>query len=223
MDKKYEVKLSLKELILLDGKVSESVQKIIETAKKENSVGFELPVMNEIILRSEETGKLNWAYKEIRNCRYCEDKPYDYNRYPRNGKYHNKGDKNYDKPKYYRGLKFNEGFVTVTGLGDMCSDCCEKHNVIENLVNYIINNDLKIEIQKNNFVETKYVLDKKKICYKCDSEMYESEMKRKSTVMGNGTFASGCPSCGAESSAFGYSHKHTNEFRHILNSSKGNG
>lgn len=216
MIKTYEIKLTLEELLPLDGKVSEQAQKIINKAKQESTYGFDLPVMNEILRDSEKSGKLTWTYKQIRSCSYC-DKSYDYHEYPRSGRYHRKGEKNYDKPKYYSGIKFNEGFITIQGNGDMCSECATKHNVIHRLIDYIINNDLKTQIQKNDYKFSKYIKDDIRICYKCGNEMQESEMGRERTFMGDGTFPSTCPSCKAGSSGFGNNHKTTNKFVMIKN------
>lgn len=164
MDKTYEIKLTFDELKALDGTVSEIAQKIIDLAKKEQSFGFSLPVLNEILRNAEEKGRLTWTYKSIRSCEYC-DKKYDYAKYPRSGKYHRKGDKNLNKPLYYSGIKFNEGFVTIQGLGDMCRECCDKHDVIHQLIDYILDNDLHIEIQKNDYRDSKYLKDDIRICY----------------------------------------------------------
>lgn len=131
--KTYSIDLVLNELILLDGKVSDKAQIIIDKAKQESSYGLELPIMNEILRKAEENGKLTWRYKSIRSCNYC-DKPRTYHTYPRNTKYHSKGDNNYDKPIYYKGIVFNEGFVTIQGKGDMCVDCEKKYNVIHRLI-----------------------------------------------------------------------------------------
>lgn len=217
MENTYDVKLSLEELKMLDGKVSEKAQEIINKAKKENSFGFPLPIMNEILRKAEEQGILTWTYKQIISCSFCNDKPHDYYRYPRSGRYHRKGDKNFDNPKYYSGIKFNEGFVVMKGSGDMCSDCCEKYNVIHSLIDYILNNDLKIEIQKNDYRDSKYLKDEIRICYNCEHEMAESEMGKSQTVMGDGYYPSTCPKCGTESKPFGKSHKTTNKFKHRLN------
>lgn len=216
MSKTYEVKLTYDELKQLDGNVSSEAQIVIDKVKKEYTYGFSLPIINEILRNSEEKGKLNWRYKQIRSCAYC-DKKVDYYRYPRGGRYHNKGDKNYNKPKYYSGIKFNEGFVTVEGYGDMCTDCCDKYNIIHQLIDYILDNDLKIEIQKNDYKDSKYLKDDIKICYKCNHEMKESEMGKSPTVMGDGYYPSICPKCGAESKVFGSSHKTSNKIAHRIN------
>lgn len=96
-------------------------------------------------------------------------------------------------------------------MSGICRDCW--FNVyLPKLVNFIIENDLPIEIQKNDIAETKYKKDDIRICYSCGEKMYESEMGRRTTLMGDGTYASKCPKCGAESLLFGNSHKITDEF-----------
>lgn len=215
--KKYTVELSLEELEIINGKVSIEAQEVINLAKKEGSYGFSLSIMNELLREAEEKGELSWRYKDIRSCKYCDEKPYDYYRYTRNSRYRTKGEKNYDKPKYYRGIKFNEGFVTIQGQGDMCGECCEKHNVINTLIDYILDKDLKIQIQKNNYKESRYLKDAIRICFNCENEMTESEMGKSSTMMGDGYYPSTCPKCDSKGSAFGNSHKTTNKFKHRLN------
>lgn len=216
MLKTYKLELTLEELLPIDGKVSEKTQEIINKAKQESTYGFELPVMNEVLRKSEKLGSFTWRFKQIRSCNYC-DKKYDYHEYPRSGRYHKKGDKNHNKPIYYSGIAFNEGFVTFQGQGDICSECASKHNVIYRLIDYILDNDLKVEIQKNDYRFTKYLKDDIRICYECGNEMQESKMGKHSTLMGDGTYPSSCPACGAESLPFGRSHKITNKFVMIKN------
>lgn len=214
--KKYKVDLLYNEILRLDGNVHDEVQKIIDIAKKEQSIGFDWPILNEVIRKSEEIGTLSWSYKQISSCDYCGKKP-DYQRYARSSKFHSKGSKNYDKPIYYSGIKFNEGMVSIQGSGDMCRECCDGHGVVEKMVKYIIENDLKIEIRTNEFSPTKYKKDDVRICYACDEKMYESEMIKEPTLMGRGSYPGTCPKCNATQSLFGSSHKTTNEFRHLLN------
>lgn len=216
VEKLFNVKLPLQELLKLDGNVPQEIQKVIDEAKKESSYGFDLPVMNEILKQSEKNGKLTWTYKQIRSCDYC-DKKSDYHRYPRNGRYHSKGDKNFDKPIYYSGIKFNEGFVTIKGYGDMCSECCGKHKVKERLIDYILEHDFKVQVMKNDYKPGKYLKDDIRICYDCGEEMLESKMTKEMTMMGDGYYPSGCPKCGAKSLPFGRSHTTTNKFGFFRN------
>ncbi len=214
MEKTYEVNLTYNELTLLDGKVNEKTQKIINTAKTEQSFGFDNPSINKALAEAMNCGKLTWRYKQISNCQYC-NKSREYATYTKSSRYHCKGDKNYDKPIYYGGIKFNEGFVTIQGYGDMCNDCFEKYK--KEMIDYIINNDLPIEIQKNDYKITKYIKDPVLICYDCGKEMCESKMGKHRTVMGDGYYPSKCPNCGAESTFCGKSHKTTDKFVMVIN------
>lgn len=213
IEKYYELNLTHNEAVMLDGKVNDKAQKIIDTAKLEYGFGFDNPAINKALAEAMSLGKLTWRYKQISNCSYCE-KQRGYNTYTRNSRYHRKGEKNYDSPKYYSGIKFNEGFVTIQGYGDMCTECFEKYK--HQLIDYILDNDLPIEIQKNDYKPTKYIKDPIKICYKCNEEVCESEMGLRRTMMGDGYYPSRCPHCGAESLAFGNSHKTTDKFKMVL-------
>jgi len=216
IEKRFAINLSLDDLLKLDGNVEEAAQKVIDEAKKESSYGFDLPVMNEILKQAEKQGKLTWSHKQINSCDYC-DKKRDYYVYPRSSRNHRKGDKNYDKPIYYRGIKFNEGFIVFKGMGDMCWDCCTKHKVKERLIDYIINNDLKVQVMKNDYKPGKYLKDDIRICFDCGEEILESQMSKERTLMGDGYYPSGCPKCGAKSIPFGPSHKTSNKFGFIKN------
>ena len=156
--KTYEFNLTYDEVLLLDKQkeLTKENQIKVDNIKEENSIGFPLDIMNEIIMVSKKSGELTWRVKQITHCEYC-DKERDYYRYTRSSRYHRKGDCNYDAPKYYTGYKFNEGFITIKGRGDMCKECEEKYNVIHTLIDYIIDNDLKIEIQNNDYRFSKYI------------------------------------------------------------------
>jgi DNA-directed RNA polymerase subunit RPC12/RpoP len=196
MEKTYTIELTFEELKLLDGKVGEKAQKVIERAKIEAGFGFELPVMNEILAKSMETGKLTWRLKKIRSCPYC-DKKRTYHTYTRNTRYHSKGELNYDKPYYYGGIAFNEGHITIAGVGDMCMECCKKHQVIERLVDYIWDHDLKIEIQENDHRPTKYMKEPVYTCHECGRKTTESKMVWKPAAI-EGWYPAACPHCGSK-------------------------
>jgi len=207
----YAIRATYEELLLLDGKCSDEVQKIIDAAKTEHSIGFELPFMNEALRKAQETGKLEWAFPMIRHCSFC-DKKRGYHKYPRSSRYHHKGQDNADKPLYYSGVRFNPGIVQIQGVGDICYECFKKLRVLERLIDYILDNDLRIEIQKNDFKPTRYIKDPVKICFQCEKEMRESQMGRVSTVMRDGTYPGKCPHCGAIQQWLGKQHKHTDKF-----------
>jgi hypothetical protein len=210
-EKLYSVKLRYENLIHLDGaNVPEDTQKIIDDAKDANKFGFDLPLMNEALLKSIQTGTLKWTRKPIRYCPICA-KTAGYAKYPRNSRHHRKGDPNYDRPLTFSGYAFNEGFVTIRHSGDICIECSEKHDVVDRLCNYIVENDLPIEI-KNKKELSLYTKDDIRICYKCEEEMRESQMGKERTLMGDGFYPATCPNCGAKSLPFGRSHGSTNKF-----------
>lgn len=210
--KEYCVYLTYDEIVLLDGKVGEKSQKVIEQAKKENSFGLD-DFCNEILRMAVERGELTWGSQKISCCEHCRDKPKGYYKYSRSSRYHRKGDIDYDRPYSYIGVKPFQGFVVFQGLPGVCLECwMDKY--LPKIVKYIVDNDLPVELQMNAIAGTKWKKDKMKICYDCGKEMYESEMKRSDTLFGNGTYPSDCPYCGAHG-GFARSHKQTDKFRMI--------
>jgi len=214
LEKKYQVNLAYDELLKLDGLVNEIAQAVIDVAKKEAGYGFSIPVMNEILRKSEETGKLTWMFKNIRSCDYC-DKKRAYAKHSRSSRYHRKGDDNTKYPLNYPGVKFNEGCVVFEGYGDMCQSCMKSNRVMEVMIDYVLDHDLKIQIQKNDYKATRYTLDKIRTCYNCKLEMQESQLGREATLFGDGSFPSSCPHCKAKSGFFGPNHGFTN--KHVMN------
>lgn len=214
----YSFDLTYEEALLLDGQCSVKSQALIEKIKREQSHPHELPLFGQIIEVSLKRGELKWRRKDIHSCPIC-DKNAGYRAYPRRGRYHRKGEPDYDHPKYFDGVAFNEGFIIFKGMGDICGECENKYNLIHGLIDYILENDLKIQIQKNTHKSTKYIKDDGRVCFSCKAEMFESEMGRNHTLMGNGTYPSKCPKCGAESLPFGRTHE-TKGFRMIMKAGK---
>lgn len=211
--KLIEVRLSFEELLILDGKINDAAQKVIDDEKKKIDIGFEFDFMNEVILSSLKIGYFNWNADKMRSCNYCDKKRRNHV-YDRTSRNHNKGDINYDKPIYYYGVTFNTGFITIAGSGLVCNDCEKKYNVINRLKNYILDNNLPIELKQFQN-ESKYKKDDMRICYQCMSDIYESEMGKLPAMFG-GLYPGKCPRCGAESLPFGKSHESTSQFRMIL-------
>jgi len=204
------VSLKYEELLLLDGKVSHGVQEIINKKKYEKSIGFELPLMNEIISKSLTSGQFNYRIDRMRSCSYC-DKKYDYETYSRSSRRHYKGQKNMDKPLYYRGYQFNTGCLIFTNTADICMDCEKKYDIVNRIEKHILENDLKIQLV-NNKDKTMYVKDDMQICWKCGYPIYKSEFEDLPAMMG-GYYKGKCPHCGFEEKLFGPTHRYTSDFR----------
>lgn len=217
-NKLYRLALTYNEAILLDGKVSAEQQKVIDEAKTENKFGLD-DFCNEVLRKALEVGKLSWGRKEISSCSHCEDKPRGYNTYARSGKYHSKGEKNLDAPLKYSGIDPFQGFIVLSGGSGVCADCWFK-KYLPKLINYIVEHDLPIEIQKNSIGNTLYKRDPIRVCFKCGEEIRESEMGTSNTMIGDGKYPSTCPKCGAVSTIFGGSHMATNKYVMIKQEAK---
>ena len=190
------------------------MQAIVNQAKEENAYGLD-PFCNEVLRKAVERGELTWGSKKIRCCTQCDNKPSGYYTYPRNGRYHRKGDKNYDAPFSYSGIEPFQGFIIFTGTSGVCRDCWYNKYLPE-IVHYITDNNLPVQLQKNDIAATRWTKDSIRVCFECGEEMYESEMGTSRTLMGDGTYKSTCPHCGAEETIFGRHHKSTDKFRMLL-------
>lgn len=207
-DKLYTIKLTYDEIITLDGKISEKAQIVVDSAKEEHSLGFSPAIINEVILKSKQIGTFSYTSARMRYCPYCK-KASDYLRYPRNTRYHRKGEKNLDKPTYLNGVVFNPGFIRVLGLGDICVDCERDNQVIQTIENYLLSHDSKVELIGNPL--TVYKKDPIQECHTCGKEMQESKMGREPALL-IGTYPAYCPHCNAEGNGWGVPHKTTDKF-----------
>jgi len=207
-DAKYKVELTYDELVVLDGRVSPDVQKIIELAKTERGYGFEFPLINELIRKSVEKGVFNWRRESARYCTYC-TKAAGYVPYTRSSYRHRKGEPNRNKPRYFPAISFFPGFIHVVGFADICAECEEKHQVIQSVKNYLLAHDLPVELKGDK--ATKFIKDPIRICFKCEKEMQESKMGRVEALMG-GTYPGRCPYCQASQELFGSTHKLTDKY-----------
>lgn len=193
----YKVNLSYDEIILLDGKCNKEAQKLVDKAKLENSFGLD-PICNAILAQSIKSGKLTWTRVTISSCIVCAAKPAGYHTYDRNSRYHSKGSYNYDKPLRYSGIKPNQGSLIVENAPGLCIDCWFDI-YLPKLIKHIIDNDLPIEIQKNNIAETKYIRDNIRICKDCGNKIQESKMGKEYSLFRRGdTYPATCPYCFSE-------------------------
>lgn len=60
---KYKVELTYDELILLDGKVSDEAQRVVDAAKFDKTLKFELPLIGKLIREAVETGGVQLSVK----------------------------------------------------------------------------------------------------------------------------------------------------------------
>ena len=192
--KTYTAYLTYDELMLLDGKVRDDVQKVVDTAKSEHSFGLD-DVANEILENALKAGELRWGSINISSCKCC-DKKSGYTRYSRSSRWHRKGDINYDKPIRYSGVLINPGVIVVEGLPGICWDCWKK-TYLPKIVNYIHDNNLPIQTNDNDIAPTRWKKDVVRECANCGTKSLTSTWGRSHTIFGNGTYPSTCPHCDA--------------------------
>lgn len=211
--------LTDEEILLLDGKVNAEVQKSIDFIKRA-TFHSDNPVIAKIIESSLNLGTFKFEY--IHNMRYCPvcKKSAGYAKYPRNGRHHRKGDTNINKPLSFSGVIINRGFISFSGAGDFCKECNDKHNYVDNVISIILEKKLPIELIRDK--RSLFKKDDERECFNCKQTMYESEMTKRNTIMGDGYYPAGCPKCKAESLLFGQNHKHTMKFRMLPNENSQN-
>jgi hypothetical protein len=203
--------LTTEEILLLDDKCRPEIQEKVNEAKQNLSFNTGNELINSVIGYAVRDGEFRVNRASIGSCSYC-GKERRYAKYSRDSRArygHRKGETNYDKPIYYGGYQF--GGVTIQGGAGMCNECNETHQYIEFIKQYIINNNLPVQLREN----TKYKKDLEKICFRCRTIIYESEMSKRPTMMGDGSYPAGCPHCKSESNFFGPSHKLTGKWRMV--------
>lgn len=198
------------ELLLLDGKASASVQEKIDFVKHSRALD-DNPVVARIIAEALKCGRFRYFYTEIKSCPVCKRND-GYWPHTRSGKWHRKGSPNYDKPKMFRGIDCTPGRITIKYHGDFCDGCNKTHGLIDRITSIILERELPIELISDK--RTKFLRDDKRVCRACKRDMYESEMGKQRTIMGDGYFPSICPHCNAEGGLF-MTHDCTREFRMI--------
>jgi hypothetical protein len=198
------------QLLLLDGKADEKMQPVIDGIKLARSCGADVPLIGEVIAKAQEAGWMRIMKGYGRWCGVC-GKSAGYALHTRNGRYHRKGDKNHDKPLNMAGVSFESSCITIRDHIDCCSECDTKKGISAAIINLIVSQELPIEIRNNE--RNLFTKDDERECWKCKAIIYESEMGKLQTLMGDGYYPGKCQKCGAESLAFGRNHRSTGKFR----------
>lgn len=196
------------ELILLDGQCREETQREVDKAKARLAMIAAIPdasaadaaFIADAVTEAQSTGRLIFAHVRIRSCRVCKASG-GYRRYTRNGRYHRKGDPNYDKPTYLNGVELAKRFVTMQGHATLgcCSDCFKRIQpaLIEKLA------DVHAEISKGiTGTDPAFKRFDKMTCEKCGWTGHEGQMRLLRAIM-DGNYSGGCPNCPAENRFLG--------------------
>lgn len=211
LEKKYSVSLTFDELTALDGRCSDEIQGIVDEAKAVRAIGLD-DFSNEVIAQAVMDGHLQWYSVNISRCKYCGERPCGFYPYKSSGRNHRKGEPNTRNPIRYSGVQTGDG-ILFSGLAGMCAECWDK-KYLPKIVRYILDNDLPVEIQRNDIAPTRYKRDLERQCFECGKTMCESEMGERYSPMSGGYSKSKCPHCGAESTIYN-PHKLTGKFRMI--------
>lgn len=211
-----EVMLTDAELLLLDGKCGESVQKEVDAAKFRATLSTELTDRERVFIsavasEARKHGRLLWRCTYISSCPITGERP-GYYTYPRSSRTHRKGDPNYSKPIKIRAVELADRFISFEG----CVTLGGKEEAVRKLIPQLkvalkdIPCELPAALQPDD--APRYRRHEKVKCSKCGWEGIEAQMGSRPTLMGNGTYPAVCPDCGAENGLFANVIKRTGEF-----------
>ena len=203
----YNVELTADEVILLDGRCGPKIQAIVDTAKSAISISANAglsdsmaKMISEIVTEAKSKGKLSYRYNNIAYCPCCKHSE-GYHVHKRNGKYHRKGDKDYDNPKTFGGWEVADNFVTIKNRisRGFCTNCSDK--VLPTLQQEL--KGVKAQIPDDLLGEKcRYKKYPNKHCTQCGWGGHEGEMIKAPTLMGDGFYPAKCPKCKAENMLF---------------------
>lgn len=203
----FTLELTASEASLLDGRVGDKAQAVVDRAKDTlalSSSGLaekEAAMVAKIVATAREKGRLTYSRKPIRACPCC-GRNEGYYLHTRTGKYHRKGQPNYKAPKTFMGYGMDEGFVTIqhhisVGYCDQC-----KPRVDPVLLPLLAG----IEADYPSYwseAPHRFKRFDNKVCTACGWEGHEGEMRKARTLMGDGYYPAGCPNCTAANGPLG--------------------
>jgi len=202
------IELSDDELLLLDGKLDDKRQLDIEAAKERIAMRQAIPGLSpalagfvaNVVRAAENEGELCFERKSLRHCAVC-DKSAGYQTYPRNGRHHRKGDKNFDKPLTFQGVDIARRFISIQGHANLgcCNACWEvvKPHLAEKLAG------VRAAIPEAiTGVAPRFKRYTNQECVKCGWKGHEGQMGMLPALMG-GLYSGKCPQCEASNVLFG--------------------
>lgn len=208
MSQLVKVELTHEECLLLDGRVNEAAQKIVDVSKRRLEAAERLSTLTapqaafiaDLVAIAESDGRLLLGRVGMRSCKAC-GKAAGYAKYKRDGRYHRKGQSDHSKPLEIWGYGFTQDFVTMRGYPRhaCCPECWDamKPIVAAELRNVRAVVPAEISGEPPRFKR----YDNMK-CSLCGWEGHEGEMGRRAVVIGNGTYPSDCPKCDAKNVLF---------------------
>lgn len=206
-----EYKLTDHEALLLDGKVSQNVQELVDSAKNRIAMFEAMPELGaekagfiaDVVGLAKKAGKLAFYHNRIRYCPVCKTNA-GYHVHARSSRKqfgHKKGDIDYGSPRSMPGVELQDSFVTIEGLvyQGCCTACFDslKPKLAERLA------DVTAEIPEAiTGIPPKWRKWTTNKCSACGWVGPEGKMLRMRTMMGDGYYHGGCPSCKAKNVMF---------------------
>lgn len=190
-----KVELTDEELLLLDGKVGEKAQGIVEQAKLALQHAELGPLGSEVLRLALEQGEFKCNYTSLRYCGICK-KSAGYAKF-KGGR--NRGQDNHKRPLYFSGIEFMPGFITMRGYASNggCKECVG--DLPNRIWKYIVEKDLPIQ---GVGADARWAKENLRKCKSCGAEFGEFDMYIRQALMGDGWLHAGCPSCEEQSSLF---------------------
>lgn len=199
--------LTDEELVILDGKCRPETQKYVDEAKVRLhtiSLLSDVPAddaafIARVLIEARTNGELCHRYTSMHQCEVCKVKK-TYRTFSRRSRNHDKGDPDYDHPILIRGVELAKRFVIMEGYPTLgcCSKCFER--LLPILSDKLESVECELPGQFATSTKYKKYLNRKCVCGWVG---HEGQMKRLPTLMGDGKYAGGCPSCGRENKLFG--------------------
>lgn len=202
------LKLSDTELAILDGRCSPETQVAVEAAKARLAMIAELPdteppiagFVADVVAYAIRNGRLKFCHRNLRSCNVCK-RAGGYAKYKRSGRFHKKGDANFDAPLTFRGIDLSSGCVSIKGYASMgcCDDCWDKASPL--LAEVLKNVEAEIPESVSSFPPQFRYYDNM-ICNSCGWKGHEGEMGELPAMFG-GMYPGECPACSAQNLPLG--------------------
>lgn len=190
------------ELVVLDGRCTLDTQAKVDAAKARIAAARQRPHLTasvagfiaDAVTEAQANGRLIYGHRRLHRCPICKTSPgyVAYKSGPR------KGTPNHNRPRSLPGIELADRFVTFQGhvrCGG-CADCVAL--ALPDLREALRGVKAQLPDALHTEGEPRWVKHRNRHCTACDWSGHEGEMTRARTLMGDGTYPAGCPSCGAE-------------------------
>jgi len=190
------------ELVALDGRCRKKIQTEVDAAKariaaREQHSGLDgelAGLIADAVREAEQKGELIYRHERISRCKLC-GRDAGYVAY-KSGR--QKGQPNYNRPRYLPGLELARRFVTFRGsvaLGG-CVECITE--VLPELRAALVGIRAALPTELQTEGAAVYLRYNRRTCKQCGWEGHEGEMGPMQTLLGDSTFPGICPACGAK-------------------------